>query len=410
MKKLSNYITLFLILTIATFSLSGCYNINNIDQLAYVVAIGLDVGDTNNLKISFQLSTLGSSSSNGSSPSSDNPVINTIECSSIHSGITIINSYLSKEVNLSHCKVVVFSEALAYQGIGDYVYTLMNNVQVRPDTNIIVSRCSAEYFLNNSKPILENIVSKYYETAPTSSEYTGYTENVTLNSFFSNLTNTYTNPVAILGGVNTPATHNNENSLIDSEKDSNYKANETAISSKPNIETMGLAVFHDDVLVGELNSIETLCHMIVTNKLDRCTITIPSPFEDGKTIGLSLKRQKNTKNNVKLVNGSAFIKVKTAFEARIISTSSNSEYLTNQNIEKIEEYANCYLEEHLLSYFYKTSREFNADIDGFGKHLLKNFLYWQDWKDFNWLSNYKNSFFEVDADVQLLSGILIMQT
>ena len=54
--------TLFLILTILLFSLSGCYNQNSIDKLAYVVAIGLDNGENNKLKLSFQISVPGSSS------------------------------------------------------------------------------------------------------------------------------------------------------------------------------------------------------------------------------------------------------------------------------------------------------------------------------------------------------------
>jgi len=49
-KKFKNSILLFLILTIALFSLSGCYNEQNIDHLAFVVALGFDVGQDNKLK------------------------------------------------------------------------------------------------------------------------------------------------------------------------------------------------------------------------------------------------------------------------------------------------------------------------------------------------------------------------
>lgn len=191
--KLKKYLSLFLILTIFLFSLTGCYSVFDIDHLAYVVAIGIDVGNNNTFRISFQLSVPGGSSSDsgGGSSQSDESVVNTIDCSSIDSGITLINSYLSKEINLSHCKVVVLSEELAYKGISDIVYTLMNNVQVRPDCNVIISRCSAEYFLNNSEPLLEKMSARYYEIAPTSSDYTGYTENITLSQFFSDLNDTF---------------------------------------------------------------------------------------------------------------------------------------------------------------------------------------------------------------------------
>ena len=59
----------------------------------------------------------GSSSSSQSSSS----LVNTIECSSISTGIALFNSYLGKEVNLSHCKVLVISEELATKGISEYL-------------------------------------------------------------------------------------------------------------------------------------------------------------------------------------------------------------------------------------------------------------------------------------------------
>lgn len=193
------YIALFLILSTSLFSLSGCHSSFNIDNLAYTVAIGLDVGENNKIKVSFQLSVPGSESSGSGSAQSDSSIVNTIECSSIDAGINILNTYLSKEVNLSHCKVIVFSEEFAYLGVGEALYSLMNNIQIRPDCNVIISRCTAEYFLNNSKPILEKLSAKYYEIAPTSSEYTGYTDNVTLSEFFSEYTDSLSECHGILG-------------------------------------------------------------------------------------------------------------------------------------------------------------------------------------------------------------------
>lgn len=129
----------------------------------------------------------------------------------------------------------------------------MNNVQIRPDCNIIISRCSAEYFLNNSEPTLEKISARYYEVAPSSSDYTGYTEDITLSQFFSDFTSTYSQCYGILGGINSKETQSPKLYESGTQKDSNNKANETLITGKPTIENMGLAVFRDDKLVGELS-------------------------------------------------------------------------------------------------------------------------------------------------------------
>ena len=175
------------------------YGIKGIDNLAYVVAIGLDVGDTDTLKLSLQISVPNNGEAGSSSSSqSSSVVVHTIECPSINTGINLFNSYLGKEVNLSHCKVLVISEALASRGVSEYLYTLTNHIEFRTDSNIIISKSDAKSFLEYSAPLLDKVSARYYEIAPSSSEYTGYTESITCNEFFSAITDTFSEPVAIL--------------------------------------------------------------------------------------------------------------------------------------------------------------------------------------------------------------------
>lgn len=57
------YISILIILSFLTLSLTGCISSQNIDDLAYVVALGIDVGETDTLKVSFQIGIPSSSSS-----------------------------------------------------------------------------------------------------------------------------------------------------------------------------------------------------------------------------------------------------------------------------------------------------------------------------------------------------------
>ena len=298
MKILTHFrriIVILLSIFIIIFALSGAYNSQNIDRLAYVIAIGLDKGENEPLKLSIQLSKPGNTNS-ASSQSSDNNIVNSVECSSIESGLNLFDSYISRKINLLHCKVVVISEELATQGISDYIYTLLNSVEVSPHANVIISKSGSEDFLNSSQPILESLASNYYEIALSSSEYTGYTENITLINFFSDYVDTFQEPVAILGAVNSEKTNGLSNlknddstdSTSDINKDSSYIAGETPISSKDNIENMGLAVFHKDKIVGELNGLESIFHLIISNKLESCNISIPNPLGDSESIDVNL--------------------------------------------------------------------------------------------------------------------------
>lgn len=409
--SLRKIIVIFFIILVSSLSFIGAYNSRNIDNLAYAVALGLDVGENNNLKLSLQIAIPSDSGSSGSEQSSDS-IVNSVECSSIESGIALFNSYISKQIDLSHCKVVVFSEKLAKLGISEYIYTLINNIQVQSESKIIICKDDSTSFLENSKPVLEKMSAKYYEISPNSSEYTAYTDNITLGDFFTSYTDTFKEASAILGSLNTKETQNlkSNDTLTSQNEDTNYTAGETPIDSDSNIENMGLAVFRDDKMVGELTGMETLCQLLLQNKLKSATITIPSPFEDNKTIDLNISLNRRTKNTVKFVNNSPYIECKVVLAARILSMDKNSENLDKDSIKKIELYANNYLKEKIYSFLYKTSKDLKSDTVGFGKYAVHHFLTWDNWIDYNWLLNYQNSFFNVDVKTNVKSGYLLMES
>ena len=193
------YIFLILILLLSMFCLSGCYDARGIETLAYAVAIGIDKGADNTIRLTLQFAVPTSSDSTSSSSQTSSSTVIYVDCSTIDSGISLINSYISKKVNLSHCKAIVISETLAYEGISDYIYTLVNNVEVRPDCYIIISRCDVYDFLSNSTPTLESVSARYYELILNSSEYTGYAETIYLSDFYKSILSSTEQPVAILG-------------------------------------------------------------------------------------------------------------------------------------------------------------------------------------------------------------------
>ena len=302
-----------------------------------------------------------------------------------------------------------FLKALHIVGIEDEVYTLVNNIQIRPDCSIIVSRSDAYDFLNNSKPVLINLVERYYEVVVTSGEYTGYSSDVKLVDFYSALKDPTIEPVAILGGINAQSTHNLDNDSNYIDKDSSYKAGEALIEDKNSLEIMGLAVFRGDKLIGELNGIETISYLLVTGKLQNCSINIPNPFITNDLISLSIRISKSPDVKVDIVNDSPYIKPTIYVEASILSLDSDSDYTSSDTLQIIREYVNSYLENHITEYLYKTSHDFKSDINGFGRKTLKDYLTLSDWEKLNWLENYENSAFNVKVSSTLKTASIILK-
>ncbi len=187
--------------TIITFmyAFSSSYSLQNIDNLNYVVAIIIDSSQYENmLNITFEFVDVSSFSSESSSKDTT-PILDTITARSIDSAINIMDSYTGKGLNLSTCKVIMFSKEVAEKGIEDEISDLINTAQIRPSVNVIVTTGNAKYYVQNSTSPLEKILTKYYEIFPNSSKYIGYTSNITIGEFYESFKNPNMGNTTILG-------------------------------------------------------------------------------------------------------------------------------------------------------------------------------------------------------------------
>lgn len=406
LKNIYKYLIIIIIVIIFSLAFTGSHIVQSVDDLAYAVALGIDVGDSEDLKVTFQF-TMPAPSGEGGSGQSSPSVIDSVEANSIDSAISFMNAYVSKEINLSHCKVIVISEEVAKRGIAKEIFSLMNKVQIRPDNHVIISTCSAQKYIESVSPSLENLVTKFYEILPRSGDYTGYTVNAELGDFFTKIVCTTCEPCAILGNVVDNGTEKTSGSGSDSQEGEKK-------SAKNGIENMGIAVFKSDKLVGTLSAEETLAHLLLTNQLKSCNISIPDPDDESKKIDLFLTSNHTAKIQVSIVNGNPFAKSHLTVNAKIASVDALSKDTTpessEQRLKKIEESAEHYLETLLSNYCYKTAKEFHSDIAGFGRHAIQNFKTSDEFDEYDWLNHYQDTFFETDAKVTIKSGFLLTGT
>ncbi len=410
MNKFLKNTSIVIMCVVLLLGFNASYTSLNIDNLAYVVAIGIDVGKNDVYKVSFQFIPRSSEEKSESSTSSNGgkSVINTVEAPSLNTAINLTNSYLARKINLSHCKVIIFSEQVATYGISKEIYSLINNSQARPSANIIICKNSAERYIKDTNPILENLITKYYELFPNSGKYTGYIYNATLGDFFNQLVSNTCEPFAILGGINSNM-YSNNNKISYSNNTGNMKSTETSFSGLRGSENIGVAVFKNDKLVGELNATETLCLSIIKGEVSSFLIHVPNPKDSEKEIDLIIYPYSKRNVTVDIVNGSPYITFSEKFVGKIYSASKDKEYLNAEEIKNLSDLSNKYLENILKNYLYKTSATYGSDINDFGRYALSKFLTIDQFNEYDWKSNYKNSTFKVSVDTQVQTGFLITE-
>ena len=128
-------------------SFSGCYDSNEPNDYAYVVAIGIDKAKTDNeYEISIQFakpSQISGGASEQGGTGGETLGLVTVEAPTIYSGINVANNIVSKRFQLSHTKIIVISEEIAREGINDIIDTIVRSTDLRPNMYIAVAKESA---------------------------------------------------------------------------------------------------------------------------------------------------------------------------------------------------------------------------------------------------------------------------
>ena len=447
-KKFIIILILFVVFITFIAGFSNSYVSHRIEHLAYVLVLGIDKGEKAKLKISTQFINVASSSSGASSDSSQ-IVLTSCEANSMFSGLNLLNSYIGKEINLAHCSVIVFSEEIAKEGISSEIYSLINNEEIRSSANIVVTNCKAYDYINNSKPNLENLTSKYFDTFDITSKLTGYFSNITLGDFFNNLSESNSDPIAVLGGLNSTARSEENTSSSNSSEESSSSSNsgnsgningeasnsnsssqDVEEQEKQDIETnqnnlvagkssivggrgtedLGIAIFSGDKYIGELTVWESICHSLITNSIDTCIISVEDPLVENKQLEIQLSPNKKSKITSNIENGDININIELNLIANILSLNSNINYEDTDTINKISTATQNRLNDELNKYFDKIARKYNVDIDKYYLSILKYFPYQKNFDDFNYKEKLKNANFNCNTHVNIISSLLITKT
>ena len=403
---------LIIILTLCTFLLTGCYNKKELDNLAYVIALGADVGSGDELNITYQIAVPIKISSDSGKTGEENYITHTVTANSLYTGNSKVNSLTSKEVNLSHVKLIVYSEELAKQDLSGHINSLVSNVAIRPKTTVALCKGKAKDFLENITPNLEASPARYYELLFESQKYSDDTIASELLNFYSTASSLDQATTLII--LSNQSDDNEQSSKTKNEENSQNEQQMTGISNentknKSETKFLGIAAFNGGKMVGVIPEELVASHLILTSSLKNGNITVEDVEEKNKLVSIHLTQNKHCKFDVTLENKIPEINIYIDLTAKLQSSNITTDYLTKKNKNALKEKIEEKLEKQINEYF-KSTQEFNSDIAGLGKQVKTKYLTWEEFEKSNWHENYKNAKINVKVNVDLNVSRVISHT
>lgn len=405
MKKLLKALLISALCPILCLQLSSCFDDREMNELAYVIALGIDTSENGEYNYTFQISNpLASGGGGEEKPSKEiNPDDKSeqketkewtefeiednknqgvteivVKAENYSQAVSIVNNIISKRVNLAHIKLIVLSEEVCREGMERHTRFLMSEREIRPGTNIAVAKKSAEYFLKNVNPKLDMSTAKYYELLINDENMT-YSDAVELRDFYDKgFGKNQVDGILPLGGV---SDYNKSAYFSNNSEENGHNLVSGKVNRLANEKTefFGAAVINDMNMVGVLNGEEVKFYKLALGKLEESGIFLIN----GKSCPLKNCRKSR-------------IFVDTDGEAPKITVNL---YIETENAENVEEIKDS-IEKNIYAVLFKTAKEYGADIFGFSNYAKRNFLTWREFENYGWNEKYKNSDFYVKVDIK----------
>lgn len=339
---------------------------------------------------------------------------------------------------MAHTKLMVFCDEIAKAGeLKGLSETIARSEEIRPNTFLSVVKGSAKEYLGSIEPTNEVNPVKYYEVIY-DVDYTGYIPKNQIRNFYAYEQTPERENVLPLSAVKKDSEQGSEGSESSggsggssatgekSQKPSDkplenkgtqnpyggfeylhkdYLAGEIAVEGDIKTQTCGMAIFREGKMITECGSVEALLYNIITGDYVMSEIAYKNDKTPGEPVTVIQSQRKKPKVSVDIKGEKPRIKVKLYLEADL--RTLNEGYVIEMDIDDFEQQVSAQIKAAAESFLYKTAREYQSDIIGFGSHIKRYFKTFDEFEAYGWQSIYPDTEFEVDVEFRVRRSGLI---
>lgn len=386
-------------ISLFTLMLTGCGDMIEIEKQSYVIAVGIDLTEEENLyQFTFQIANPGAGdSSDGNGQVTEENI--SIPTSDLITATDIANNFVAKKINLDHARVFIISEELARSGeLVRIIQQSSQTTHMRRTIQLIVTKENAEVFLNNADPKVESKPHKYYQFMISRANDTGIIPDADFHRFYQL---TEAGSELFLAIYATTIQEETDLSKPSIEK----KAGELIKKGESPAVFMGSAVFKNGKMIDILNAQETRFTNVLdkTMKMDNFVSSFPDPIKPEYNIAGTFIQEQSFDFTIDYdaKENHAQIKVVVEFDFETIAIPSMIDYSSNAELEGLFKKS---IEEHYQSkvekFIKKTQIEYKSDPFYWSLFFRKFFKDIPSYEEANWHEDvYPNA--EVSVEFKL---------
>lgn len=399
--------------------LPGCAGMREIDEAAYILALGLDRGPGGNIVASVVVGNAvaaGRGQGGGENEISQAVRVFSASAPSLFAGLSLINTVLERQINPTHLKLIVFSADLARAGVGEHLDTFARWRQFRRTVYLSVTPGRAQDVMESLVPSIQENPGKFLEMMVATQSFVGYTPLRQMLQFYNAYKTKGESPIAIMVSPRTNllelAQTKDAAPVIEIDPRSAVRDPGALVAGQPPIrgngplQFMGTAVFERDRMVGVLDANQSLALAIMRGEMQRSFITVPDPREPGKDMQIELSRLGRPRVRVKR-HGGVTIREDLYLQGEVAGIQAQEAYETPERIEWVERAVMRWVLRECRRVF-REAQSLGTDVFGFGDRARWLVPDWPAWQQWDWQSDFRQARLDLRVKIQVdRTGLII---
>lgn len=371
-----------LIICLTLLFLTGCWDRTEVNNLALIMAAGIDKSKNNMIELSVQVfipRPAESDQQNGMSSrtNSSQTFVRSAEGETIADAMARLQEVLTRRIFWGQNEVLVIGEKLAKEGVSDQIDFWLRHSEPRISADVFISKGRAKRVLESMPELERDSAKQLHELVKTQIGV-----KVTVKDLAQMLSGE--SDAAVLPWVEKlPAAH-----LGSNKRDTPF--------------INGVAIFKGDKMVGRLDAKATRGILWPRNEMRSGVITLSLKNKTGY-ISLNLLRSQNELVPT-ITNGKWSMLIKTDTALEVIQNTTNLNLFQPEIIKEAEQRASQEIEDRERLAFSEAQKKLNADIFGFAEAFQRE--YPEVWK------TKKNEWNEIfrQVDISFHTNVTIEKT
>ncbi|MDF2946192.1 MAG: Ger(x)C family spore germination protein [Bacillales bacterium] len=403
-------ITKFIVILIAVSLLTSCAGKREINDLAIVLAVGIDKGEKQKFKVTVEVVRASDARGQTGSPAGNagDPMwIASAEGDSIFEAIRNISTYSSRRVFWAHNYVIVVNEELAEkEGIKDIIDFFTRNPELRMRTWIVATPDKAGEVVSTQtglEVIPGEALSKLFRYNPISA----VSPRTQIRDVHTAYLSESSDPIMARVKLQERVVPNKaDGGGGGGEKPPGGEEKGKGEPSIKQIEMSGTTVFKKDKMVGTLSKKETRGLLPFIENVGTAIIPLTCPGKEKEKITVEVK-----KNKVEVLpfikDNAPFYKINLSLTTNVVEANCDFDIDDRKMIDEIERNLEKKYKGYIKSALEKGQKEYKADIFELGKTFENK--YPEKWKSFreNWDEKYAAAKFDINVKAEVQSGVLL---